>query len=180
MGATHVTVTIRNPADPARHWTGRFLVDTGAFDSLVPRRHLEEIGLHPLARETYVLADGSPIDVDTTVGRIEFMGKIVGGTLLFGDGDAEPLLGVTALESGGFEVDPRTRQLEAIAGGSAQGQEARGKSPAAFERRCIPRGLPCSSVEYVQYAPSSRLATRAPRRSRCHAAFRHGLLAKAR
>lgn len=114
MGATHVTVTIRNPAEPERHWTGRFLVDTGAFDSLVPRRHLEEIGLQPLARETYVLADGSPIDVDTTVGRIEFMGKIVGGTLVFGDAAAEPLLGVTALESGGFEVDPRTQQLKKL------------------------------------------------------------------
>ena len=53
---------------------------------------------------------------------------------------------------------------------------ARGKSPAAFERRCIPHGRRCSSVEYAQYAPSSRLATRAPRRSRCHAAFHHGLL----
>ena len=114
MGATHVTVTIRNPADPERQWTGRFLVDTGAFDSLVPRRHLEEIGLEPLARETYVLADGSPIDVDTTVGRIEFMGKIVGGTLVFGDSDAEPLLGVTALESGAFEVDPRSQQLKRL------------------------------------------------------------------
>lgn len=36
MGAAHVMVTIRNLADPERHWTGRFLVDTGAFDSLVP------------------------------------------------------------------------------------------------------------------------------------------------
>ena len=54
---------------------------------------------------------------------------------------------------------------------------ARGKSPAAFERRCIPRGLRCSSVEYAQYASSSRLATRAPRRSRCNAGFHHGLLA---
>ena len=52
--------------------------------------------------------------MDTTVGRIEFMGKIVGGTLVFGDGDAEPLLGVTALESGGFEVDPRTQQLKRL------------------------------------------------------------------
>ena len=42
------------------------------------------------------------------------MGKIVGGTLVFGDGDAEPLLGVTALESGGFEVDPRTQQLKRL------------------------------------------------------------------
>ena len=52
--------------------------------------------------------------MDTTVGRIEFMGRIVGGTLVFGDSDAEPLLGVTALESGGFEVDPRTQQLKRL------------------------------------------------------------------
>ena len=114
MGATYVTVTIRNPAAPERHWTGRFLVDTGAIDSLVPRPHLQAIGLHPLAQEEYVLADGSPIALDTTVGRIEFLGKIVGGTLVFGDEDAEPLLGVTALESGGFEVDPRTQQLKQL------------------------------------------------------------------
>ena len=112
MGATYVTVTIRNPAAPKRHWTGRFLVDTGAIDSLVPRPHLQAIGLQPLAQEEYVLADGSPITLDTTVARIEFLGKIVGGTLVFGDEDAEPLLGVTALESGGFEVDPRTQQLK--------------------------------------------------------------------
>ena len=114
MGATRVMVTIRNPAEPERHWTGRFLVDTGAFDSLVPRRHLEAIGLEPLARDTYVLADGSPIELSTTVARIEFMGKIVGGTLVFGDADAEPLLGVTALESGGFEVDPRSQRLKKL------------------------------------------------------------------
>ncbi len=114
MGATHVMVTIRNPADPERQWTGRFLVDTGAFDSLVPRPHLEAIGLTPLASEQYVLADGSSIELGTTVGRLEFMGKTVGGTLVFGDADAEPLLGVTALESGGFEVDPRTQRLKKL------------------------------------------------------------------
>ena len=41
MGATYVDVTIRNPAVPKRSWTGKFLVDTGAFDTLVPRSHLE-------------------------------------------------------------------------------------------------------------------------------------------
>ena len=45
MGAPHVTVTIRNPAEPDRTWEGLFLVDTGATDSLVPRQHLEAIGL---------------------------------------------------------------------------------------------------------------------------------------
>ena len=149
MGATHVTVTIRNPADPERHWTGRFLVDTGAFDSLVPRPHLEAIGLDPLATEQYVLADGSPVEMSTTVGRIEFMGKIVGGTLVFGDADAEPLLGVTALESGGFEVDPRTQRLKKLpavllkglrraAGGRAQAHGSTAAVPAASGRRSQP------------------------------------------
>ncbi|MCY4511831.1 MAG: hypothetical protein OXG35_33425 [Acidobacteria bacterium] len=47
MGATHVTVTVRNPAAPERAWEGLFLVDTGATDCLVPRQHLEAIGLTP-------------------------------------------------------------------------------------------------------------------------------------
>ena len=49
MGATHVTVRITNPAEPDRFWEGLFLVDTGATDSLVPRQHLEAIGLQPRA-----------------------------------------------------------------------------------------------------------------------------------
>ena len=32
MGAVQVTVTIRNPADRDREWSGLFLVDTGATD----------------------------------------------------------------------------------------------------------------------------------------------------
>ena len=67
----------------------------------------------PLQRAA-LLADGSSIELGTAVGRIEFMGKIVGGTLVFGDADAEPRLGVTALESGGFEVDPRTQRLRKL------------------------------------------------------------------
>ena len=33
---------------------------------------------------------------------------------LGGDGEAEPPLGVTALESAGFEVDPRSQQLKKL------------------------------------------------------------------
>ena len=112
MGVTQVTVTIRNPADPTRAWEGLFLVDTGAIDSLVPRQHLEAIGLKPKAQRVYELADGSEVKMDITTGDIEFMGEIVGGTIIFGDSDTEPLLGVTALESVGIEVDPRNQRLK--------------------------------------------------------------------
>ena len=114
MGATYVDVTIRNPAELQRSWTGKFLVDTGAFDSLVPRAHLEKIGLEPRGRREYVLADGKPVALDITIAEIEFEGEVVGGTVVYGDEGAEPLLGVTALESGGFEVDPRNEELKRL------------------------------------------------------------------
>lgn len=114
MGATYVDVTIRNPADPQRSWTGKFLVDTGAFDSLVPRQRLEDIGLRPKGGRNYVLANGDRIALDITTADLEFRGEIVGGTIVYGDEGAEPLLGVTALGSGGFEVDPRNEELKRL------------------------------------------------------------------
>ncbi len=46
VGATYVDVTIRNPADPERSWTGKFLVDAGAFDSFVTGRNSNRSDLH--------------------------------------------------------------------------------------------------------------------------------------
>ena len=114
MGATYIDVTVRNPANLELKWTGKFLVDTGAFDSLVPRARLEEIGLEPKGCRKYVLADGNPVTLDITVAEMEFEGEIVGGTIVYGENEAEPLLGVTALESGGFEVDPRNQTLKRL------------------------------------------------------------------
>ena len=114
MGATHVTVAIRNPAEPERAWEGIFLVDTGATDCLVPRQWLESIGIVPEGQRIYGLADGSEIRMDIAVARVEFMGEFVGATVIFGDADAEPLLGVTALESVGIEVDPRNQTLSRL------------------------------------------------------------------
>ena len=114
MGVTHVTVTVRNPAEPRRTCEGLFLVDTDAVDCLVPRKYLREIGLIPKAKRTYELADGSEAKMDITTGEIEFMGDLVGSTIIFGSDDAEPILGVTALESVGIEVDPRTQKLKRL------------------------------------------------------------------
>jgi clan AA aspartic protease len=114
MGITQVTVTVRNPAAPDKTWEGLFLVDTGAIDSLVPRKFLAGIGLEPKGKRTYELADGSEVKMDITIGEIEFMGEIVGGTIIMGADDVEPILGVTALESVGIEVDPRSQRLKRL------------------------------------------------------------------
>ena len=60
------------------------------------------------------MADGSELILDVTTADIEFMGEIVGGTIIMGDEDAEPLLGVTALESVGIEVDPVNQRLKRL------------------------------------------------------------------
>jgi clan AA aspartic protease len=114
MGITHVTVAVRNPAIPDRTWEGLFLVDTGAVDSLVPGKHLRELGFNPKSQRTDELADGSQVKLAITTGELEFMGEIVGSTIIFGADDAEPILGVTALESVGIEVDPRSQCLKRL------------------------------------------------------------------
>lgn len=114
LGATRITVAIRNPAKPDLVWEGLFLVDTGVANCIVPRSALESIELEPLGKRFYELADGSEIQFDVAVGRVEFMGDFVGSTILFGEDDTEPLLGVTALESMGVEVDPLSQTLKRL------------------------------------------------------------------
>ena len=48
------------------------------------------------------------------VGRVEFMGEVVGATIVMGNDESEPVLGVTALESVGIEVDPRNQKLRRL------------------------------------------------------------------
>ncbi len=112
MGIMRVNAIVRNPADLERAWEGTFLVDTGAIDCVVPRRHLERIGLVPMDRRVYGLADGREIGLDVTFAVIEFMdGRTAKDIVMLEDDDAEPLLGVTVLESLGIEIDARNEQL---------------------------------------------------------------------
>lgn len=80
----------------------------------MPGKHLREIGIQPEGKRVYELADGTEIAMEAAVARIEFMGEFVGATVIFGPDNAEPLLGVTALESVGIEVDPLNQRLKRL------------------------------------------------------------------
>lgn len=112
LGITQVTAAVRNPASPEKTWEGLFLVETGAVDCLVPGRHLRELGIEARGKRKYELADGSEVTFEVGGAEIEFMGDRVYTTVIFGADDAEPILGVTALESVGIEVDPRSQRLK--------------------------------------------------------------------
>ncbi len=96
--ATHVVATVRSMAKPERCWTGRFRVDAGVVDCVVPRQHLEAIGLSAQGTRVYELEDGEFELVDVTSGRIEFMGEVVGATFVVGD---DAVLGRVVLEGVG-------------------------------------------------------------------------------
>ena len=114
MGLTQVTVTVRNVAEPGKAYTALYLVDTGAYDSLIPEEGAAVLDLEPLGHAECELADGTPKNFPFAVCQIEFMGEITGGRVLFGPSGSEPLLGVTALESVGITVDPRTQALKRL------------------------------------------------------------------
>ena len=73
-----------------------------------------------------MLADGSTIAMDIAFGLIEFMGDAVAGTIIFGEPGAEPILGVTALESAGIEVDSAHQRLEKLPAVRLKGSMGRG------------------------------------------------------
>ena len=114
MGVTHVTVVIlESGCIREKTWEGLFLVDTGAIDCLVPRPHLEAIRTQAFRQRAaglvgWLMAVISKWTITGAGCNIEFMGEIVGGTIVFGETNAEPLLGVTALLNPWVKIDGRS------------------------------------------------------------------------
>jgi clan AA aspartic protease len=114
MGVIHVTVTLRGSSRSRKKYEADFLVDTGATDSMAPASKLQRAGIRRRGRMAYELADGSTVEYDFGLAEIEFMGELTSGRVIFGPEHAEPILGVTALESVGSVVEPATRQLKRL------------------------------------------------------------------
>ena len=114
MGLTKVTTRLTNVTDPQRYYEALFLVDTGATDCMAPADELEKLGIQKKGKMAYELADGSVKEYPFGLAQIEFMGETTAGRIIFGEPGAEPLLGVTALESVGIMVDPTNKTLKRL------------------------------------------------------------------
>ena len=102
MGLTHGT------------YEANFLVDTGATHSFAPASELTRIGVQPVGKMSYELANGKVEEYQFGLVRIAFMGEITAGRVIFGPDAAEPILGVTALESVGITIDPGTQKMKRL------------------------------------------------------------------
>ncbi|MFQ5680591.1 MAG: clan AA aspartic protease [Candidatus Omnitrophota bacterium] len=112
MGLTKVTVTVSNLAKSHPGYSSSFLVDTGAIDCMAPSKELTKAGIRPEGREVYELANGQPVEYEYGFARVSFMGSETVTQIIFGPDDAEPILGVVALENVGIAVDPTSKELK--------------------------------------------------------------------
>ena len=114
MGLTKVTVKLTSLRDSERCYEALFLVDTGATDSMAASDELEKLGVKPEGKMSYELADGTVKEYPFGLVRMEFMGETTAGRVVFAIPGAEPILGVTALESVGIMVDPVNKTLKRL------------------------------------------------------------------
>ena len=113
MGLTHVTVALK-AAGGKKKYEAKFLVDTGATDCMAPASELLKIGVKPVGKMAYEMADGSLREYDFGLAEISFMDEVTAGRVIFGPDGVEPILGVLMLESAGIVVDPKNQSLRRL------------------------------------------------------------------
>jgi predicted aspartyl protease len=114
VGFIHLPVSVVASDGSSGRYEAPFLVDTGAIDSMAPASELRRIGIQPVGTKIYELADGRLEPFEFGLARIELMGEITAGRMIFGPDGVEPILGVTALEAAGITVDPATHTLKKL------------------------------------------------------------------
>jgi predicted aspartyl protease len=116
MGMFKKKVKVSNIKDSKQFFEEEFWVDTGALYSFIPEDYLEKIGIEPTAKRNLILADGRQdtrllgfcdFEIDGFEGRLPC-------PVIFAPKGSLFLLGATALENFGVEVDPIQKKLKPI------------------------------------------------------------------
>ena len=116
MGMFKKKIKLSNSKNPNLFFEEDFWVDAGALYSFVPENYLEKIELEPSAKRSLILADGRQ---DTRLlGFCDFQIEELEGTIpcpiIFAPKGSLFLLGATALENFGVDVDPIQKKLKPI------------------------------------------------------------------
>ena len=116
MGMFKKKVRASNSKNAEQFFEEEFWVDTGALYSFVPEDCLERIGVEPSVTRNLILADGRQ---DTRLlgfcnFEVEGLEGIIPCPVIFAPKGSLFLLGATALENFGVEVDPTQKKLKPI------------------------------------------------------------------
>ncbi len=86
-------------------------VDTGAAYTTLPGRLLRELGIEPVGKRRFLLADGRRVEMDYGEARATVDGESVTTLVVFAEDEAPALLGAYTLEGLAMAVDPVEQRL---------------------------------------------------------------------
>lgn len=115
MGTFRVTIEVGDPQG-SRFVSVEALVDTGATYTALPASFLRSLGVMPLERRTFDLANGGRIDLDVGECRVRLDRRERTAPVVFAQEGAPALLGAVTLEIFGLAVDPIRRRLFPVPG----------------------------------------------------------------
>ena len=109
MGITCVQGQVEGPS--GKQETVKFLLDSGATYSLLPKKVWESIDLKPQRRMSFTLADGTSVDRSVSEVYIVLPQGQAHTPVILGEKDDQALLGVVTLEILGLVFNPFDRTL---------------------------------------------------------------------
>jgi predicted aspartyl protease len=112
MGMVYADVEVDREGEPPR--VVRFLVDSGALYSVLPRAVWYALGLVPSRQMEFVLADGTTIDRPVSHCFFTFQGIRAPSPVVLGAPGDDALLGTVTLENLGLVLNPFDRTLRPI------------------------------------------------------------------
>ena len=110
MGHVHVQAVISS-ADGTRSREFEAMVDTGSTYTFLPAAMLRDLGIEPTRTSEFELASGETAQYarGEAIVRINGFGQVT--PVVFGEDDAEPLIGVVTLEELELAVDAVAGEL---------------------------------------------------------------------
>jgi len=113
MGFTYIKIRVYS-TDLTRWVEVEVLVDSGALFTSIPRHILEGLGLKPVSRQRLRVYGGGVVERDIGGAAVEYGERRAVVPIVFGESEDIPVLGATALESLGYQVDPISKRLKPI------------------------------------------------------------------
>jgi len=109
MGVTYVEGQVKGPS--GKQENVKFLVDSGATYSLLPKEAWETLGLKPKRKLSFTLADGTTVERSVSEAFVIFSQGEAHTPVILGEEGDEALLGVVTLEILGLVLNPFDRTL---------------------------------------------------------------------
>jgi predicted aspartyl protease len=112
VGIFRTTIGIENPAQRGQvQELAETLVDTGSAFTWVPRAVLESLGIRPVRRQGFIVADGRRVEREMGYAIVHAAGVATADDVVFAEANDFVLLGVRSLEGLNLRVDVVQKRL---------------------------------------------------------------------